>query len=198
MAERSYVMCHNNFVNSTVVQNNRYKSVICIPKHIEVEIKNDCVFITGKLGKLMHKLHKSIDVKLNNLTNLDIYSKNIYINNKALIGTTRSLINNMIIGVTSGFVKKLQLVGIGYKACINEDNIINLTIGLSHSINYNLPAGITAQCYNNTEISLTGIDKQLIGQIAANLRAMRPPEPFKGKGIRYINEKINIKDTKKR
>lgn len=167
--------------DSAIIKSCVYKRVICIPESVTVEIKDNCVFIKGSLGKLMHRLHQFIDVQLNNLKFLDIFSKNTNVNNKALIGTTQSLINGMIIGVTSGFIKKLQLVGIGYRACINTNNVINLIIGLSHSVDYVLPAGIKAQCINNTEIILQGINKQLIGQVAANLRAIRPPEPFKGK-----------------
>lgn len=189
---------YHNSINATIMQPHVYKRVICIPESITVEIKDNYIFVTGKLGKLSHKLHKSVYADLNSLKYLDIYSNQINANNKALIGTTQSLINGMIIGVTVGFIKKLQLVGIGYRAYINENNIINLTIGLSHSVDYVLPEGVKAQCLNNTEIVLTSINKQLIGQVAANLRAIRPPEPFKGKGIRYANEIIRNKDTKKR
>lgn len=189
---------YRNSMNVSVETPQVYKKVISIPESIEIEIKDHCVYIIGKLGNLMHRLHQSVNVTLIDLKYINIYSNNINMNNKALIGTTRSLINNMVIGVTSGFTKTLQLVGIGYKANIDTKNVINLTIGLSHSVDYALPKGINAECLNQTEIILTGINKQLIGQVAANLRAIRPPEPFKGKGIRYLNEIIDIKDTKKR
>lgn len=190
-------MCHD-FTDSSVKKNQVYKRMLYIPESVTIETNDCCVLVEGKKGKLTHNLHPFIDVKLNHLRYLNIYSKIANNKHKPLIGTTRALINGMIIGVTLGFVKKLQLVGIGYKANINENNIINLTIGLSHSVNYVLPLGIDAQCLNNTEIILSGINKQLIGQVAANLRAIRPPEPFKGKGIRYLNEVIYSKDAKKR
>lgn len=175
-----------------------YKKTISIPESVTIKIKNDCIFITGKLGTLMHEIHHSINIQLHEFKYLDICSNTITANSKALIGTIRSLINGMIIGVTLGFIKKLQLVGIGYRAYINDSNIITFTIGLSHSINYVLPKGISARCLNNTEIVLNGINKQLIGQVAANLRSIKPPEPFKGKGIRYLDEIVRNKDTKKR
>lgn len=188
-------------INSIDNKNSKiYKKKLLIPKSVEIQIDHDYLYISGKLGKLVYKLHPSVLIKLENFTSIDIYSKNIHINNKALIGTTSALINSMIIGVTLGFVKKLQLVGIGYRAYIDENNskIINLMIGFSHTVNYVLPEFVKAKCINQTEIILTSANKQLVGQVAANLRAIRPPEPFKGKGIRYFNEIIRIKDTKKR
>lgn len=190
-------MCHDS-IDAAVKYSQIYKKIIFIPKSVGLEIKDRCIFITGKLGRLMHVLHKYVDVQLNDLKYLDIYSNRANINNKALVGTTKALLNGMIIGVTLGFERRLQLVGIGYRAVMKENNVINLIIGFSHAVDYVLPAGIQAQCLNNTEIILTGINKQLIGQVAANLRAIKPPEPFKGKGIRYIDELIRNKDTKKR
>lgn len=176
-----------------------YKKIIIIPDNVIIEIKNNCVFIMGNLGKLTHTLHQSVDVQLNNLKYLNIYLKNYIVNGKSIIGTTKSLINGMIKGVTLGFIKKLQLVGIGYRASLEKsNNTLSLTVGLSHPVYYQIPHGITAQCFNQTEIILTGIDKQLIGQVAANLRSIRPPDPFKGKGIRYSNELIRNKETKKK
>lgn len=185
-------------MNVAVGQICYHKRIVLIPESVTIEIKNDSILIKGQLGTLIYKLHRFVNAQLNNLRYLSIYSNSASVSNKALIGTTQSLIKNMIIGVTLGFIKKLQLVGIGYRAQINEDNVINLIIGLSHSVNYVLPVGIKAQCLNSTEIILTGIDKQLVGQVAANLRGIKPPEPFKGKGIRYTDEHIRTKETKKR
>lgn len=173
------------------------KTVIFIPNEVTVNIKDHYVFIEGNLGILSHLLNKLIFVKLNSFNALEVFSKLHNFADKALIGTTKSIINGMIIGVTLGFIKKLQLVGIGYRASVLS-NKLNLVVGLSHSVEYNLPCGVQAQCLNQTEIILTGINKQLVGQVAADLRAIRPPEPFKGKGIRYEDEFVYIKDAKKR
>ncbi|URJ28511.1 50S ribosomal protein L6 [Blochmannia endosymbiont of Camponotus sp. C-046] len=186
-------------LNTKILSHYIYKIIISIPKTITIHtiIENHSVAITGSLGTLIHTLHKSINVQLCDTSKLIIYTNSFDVKNKALMGTTRALINGMITGVTTGFTRTLQLIGIGYRASI-LDNTINLIIGLSHSINYILPMEITATCPSQTEIILTGINKQLIGQVAADLRALRPPEPFKGKGIRYIDEIIYNKDTKKK
>lgn len=175
------------------------KEIIVPNSIIDVMIKNHYISITGVLGTLIHVLHTSVVVKLENMKSIVVFSKNKYVNvtNKAVIGTTAALIRNMLLGVTQGFSKRLQLVGIGYRASIT-DNIVDLIIGLSHSVRYKFPAEVKAICINQTEILLTSMNKQLIGQVAADLRFIRPPEPFKGKGIRYIDEVICNKGTKKR
>jgi large subunit ribosomal protein L6 len=111
-------------------------------------------------------------------------------------GTMRQLVNNMVVGVTKGFEKKLSLVGVGYKA--QPRYKLNLTVGYSHPVNFDMPAGITVATPTPTEILIKGADRQRVGQIAAEIRAVRPPEPYKGKGIRYADEKITIKETKKK
>ncbi|URJ27983.1 50S ribosomal protein L6 [Candidatus Blochmannia vicinus (nom. nud.)] len=176
-----------------------YKTIILVPNITTIKLQDHFIYVTGTRGTLTLKLHKSIDVQqLHDEKKLLVYTnENINIKNKALIGTTHALINGMITGVTTGFTKKLQLIGIGYRVAV-QNNIISLTIGFSHSINYTLPVEITATCPSQTEITITGINKQIVGQIAADLRSLRPPEPFKGKGIRYINEIVHNKDTKKR
>ena len=112
-------------------------------------------------------------------------------------GTMRQLVNNMVVGVTKGFEKKLSLVGVGYKAAA-QGNKLNLTVGYSHPVDFDMPAGITVATPTPTEIVIKGSDRQRVGQIAAEVRAVRPPEPYKGKGIRYVDEKITIKETKKK
>ncbi|EJS87964.1 50S ribosomal protein L6, partial [Pasteurella multocida subsp. multocida str. Anand1_cattle] len=114
----------------------------------------------------------------------------------AQAGTARALVNAMVIGVTEGFTKKLQLVGVGYRAQI-KGNAVALSLGFSHPVEHALPAGITAECPSQTEIVLKGADKQLIGQVAADIRAYRRPEPYKGKGVRYADEVVRIKEAKK-
>lgn len=190
-------MCRD--LSDIIVENSCIYRKVVVPSSVKIELENNCVVIIGNLGKLSHKLNKCISVQLNNLSCLSIYSKYHSVYVKALVGTTQSIINGMIAGVTLGFVKKLRLVGIGYRVSIEKNsNILNLIVGFSHPVYYKLPKGIQAQCFSQTEIVLTGIDKQLIGQIAADLRSIRPPEPFKGKGIRYADEIIRNKETKKR
>ncbi|WP_159714556.1 50S ribosomal protein L6 [Blochmannia endosymbiont of Camponotus nipponensis] len=187
-------MCLNT---KNIAESYIYKTMISIPSIITIKVKDYRISVRGALGTLTYKLHESIDVQFYDTSTLLICINNFDVKNKALIGTTRALINGMITGVTTGFTKKLQLIGIGYRVFIQE-NVINLIIGLSHSVNYILPMDITVTCPSQTEIVLKGMNKQLIGQVAADLRALRPPEPFKGKGIRYIDEIVHIKNTKKK
>ena len=112
-------------------------------------------------------------------------------------GTLRQLVNNMVVGVSKGFEKKLNLVGVGFKAAATG-NKLNLAIGFSHPVNFEMPAGVTVACPTPTEIVVKGADRQVVGQLAAEIRAVRPPEPYKGKGIRYSDEKVVIKETKKK
>ena len=116
---------------------------------------------------------------------------------KALHGLSRALVNNMVKGVTEGFEKKLTLIGVGYKAAA-QGSKLNLAVGFSHPVNFEMPAGITVATPTPTEIVIKGADRQVVGQLAAEIRAVRPPEPYKGKGIRYANEKVVIKETKKK
>ena len=115
---------------------------------------------------------------------------------RAAAGTYRSLINNMVIGVTEGYKKELELVGVGYRAK-TQGKMLNLTLGFSHPVNYQIPDGIEISTPSQTEVVINGIDKQKVGQVAAELRAFRPPEPYKGKGVRYKDEQITLKETKK-
>lgn len=184
-------------IKKNCVSSLTHKIVFVIPNSVNVTVQDRCVFVQGVLGKLMCVLHELIVIHIDNIQNVSIYAKKESSINKALIGTTKALIFGMIIGVTKGFSKKLQLIGIGYRASV-QNNIINLVVGLSHSINYRLPIAVKAMCVSQTEIILNSINKQLVGQVAADLRSLRPPEPFKGKGIRYIDEVIHNKDTKKR
>ncbi|HIN89191.1 MAG TPA: 50S ribosomal protein L6, partial [Porticoccaceae bacterium] len=115
----------------------------------------------------------------------------------ALAGTFRALINNMVVGVSQGFEKRLELQGVGYRAKAQGSNV-NLTVGYSHAIDYKLPEGIKVETPSQTEIVVSGADKQLVGQVAAEIRKFRPPEPYKGKGIRYVNERVYRKEAKKK
>ena len=115
----------------------------------------------------------------------------------AQAGTARALVHNMVVGADKGYERKLTLVGVGYRAQV-KGNVINLNLGYSHPVDYELPAGVTAQCPSQTEIVLKGADKAVLGQVAANLRALRAPEPYKGKGVRYADEIVHIKEAKKK
>jgi large subunit ribosomal protein L6 len=167
-----------------------------IPKGVEVSINDDAINVKGSKGTMEHKLHKSVDIK-NEDNVLTLIPREGAVSADAQAGTARSLLNSMIIGVTEGFEKKLELVGVGYRAKA-EGKSVNLTLGFSHPVNYALPEGITAETPSQTEIVIRGIDKQRVGQVAADIRAFRPPEPYKGKGVKYAGEHIVRKEAKKK
>ncbi|QJC32120.1 50S ribosomal protein L6 [Enterobacteriaceae endosymbiont of Donacia versicolorea] len=172
------------------------KKFIIIPNNVKIFIEKQNINIKGKNGSLKNTFNKKVKIFLKkNQLSFEPISK--CKNGWAQAGTTRSIINSMIIGVTKGFSKKLILFGVGYKISI-KNNKLNLALGFSHLIFYNLPKGIIGECLNPNEIILKGLDKQLLGQVAADIRSYRPPEPYKGKGIRYSDEKIKIKETKKK
>ncbi len=167
-----------------------------IPAGVEVSIKDNAVNVKGSKGTLEHTLHKSIDIKKDDNV-LTILLREGADNAAAQAGTARSLLSSMVVGVTTGFEKKLELVGVGYRAKA-EGKSVNLTLGFSHPVNYDLPEGITAETPSQTEIVIRGVDKQRVGQVAADIRAYRPPEPYKGKGVKYAGEHIVRKEAKKK
>ncbi len=172
------------------------KTPVVIPADVKVKLNGQIISIKGKNGELTRTIHKSVTVKQKDNT-LNFAPRNDFTDAWAQAGTTRALLNTMMIGVTEGFTKKLQLVGVGYRASV-KDNIINLALGFSHPIKHNLPIGVSAECPSHTEIVLKGADKQVVGQAAADLRAYRRPEPYKGKGIRYVDEVVRTKEAKKK
>jgi large subunit ribosomal protein L6 len=172
------------------------KMPVAIPKGVDVAIKEDQINVKGTGGALSLNLNPLVKVtnedgKLTFVANDESREAN------AMSGTMRQLVNNMVLGVTKGFEKKLSLVGVGYCAAA-QGNKLNLTVGYSHPVNIEMPAGITVATPLPTEIVVKGADRQRVGQLAAEIRAVRPPEPYKGKGIRYADEKITIKETKKK
>ena len=172
------------------------KMPIAIPKGVEVAIKDDQINVKGALGSLA--LMKNALVAINNdAGRLTFAPANDSRQANAMSGTMRQLVNNMVTGVTKGFEKKLNLVGVGYKAQAQGAKL-NLTVGYSHPVVLDMPAGIKVETPTPTEVVIKGFDRQRVGQIAAEVRAVRPPEPYKGKGIRYSDEKITIKETKKK
>ena len=172
------------------------KMPVAIPQGVDVAIKDDQINVKGALGALAltqnaHVVIKNDDGKLTFVPANDSREAN------AMSGTMRQLVNNMVVGVTKGFQKKLNLVGVGFKAQAQGDKL-NLTVGYSHPVVMDMPAGIKVETPTPTEVVIKGSDRQRVGQIAAEVRAVRPPEPYKGKGIRYSDEKITIKETKKK
>jgi large subunit ribosomal protein L6 len=167
-----------------------------LPSGVEASVANGVVSVKGKNGSLQVTLHENVDM-VNEDNSLKFSAKDNSQQSVALAGTLRSLVNNMVTGVSEGFEKKLELQGVGYRAKASGKTV-NLTVGYSHPIDYNLPEGITAETPSQTEIVIKGADKQQVGQVAAEIRAFRPPEPYKGKGIRYSNERVYRKEAKKK
>ncbi|MDR2925120.1 MAG: 50S ribosomal protein L6 [Azoarcus sp.] len=172
------------------------KSPVAIPGGVEIKIAGDSLSIKGPLGTLNHVVHPSVTVEREG-DNLVVKLREGAENADAFSGTTRALVNNMVTGVTKGFEKKLNLVGVGYRAQAQGDKL-NLSLGFSHPVVYQLPDGIKVETPTQTEIIIKGIDKQRVGQVAAEVRAYRAPEPYKGKGVRYSDERVVIKETKKK
>jgi large subunit ribosomal protein L6 len=172
------------------------KQPVSVPAGVDVSIKDSQISIKGAGGTLQLTLNTLVTV-VSDAGKLSFKPANDSREADAMSGTMRQLVNNMVIGVTKGFEKKLSLVGVGYKAQATGTKL-NLAVGYSHPVNFDMPAGITVATPTPTEILIKGADRQRVGQIAAEVRAVRPPEPYKGKGIRYADEKITIKETKKK
>jgi large subunit ribosomal protein L6 len=172
------------------------KLPVAIPAGVDVSIKEGQISVKGTGGTLQLTQNGLVKI-VNEAGKLSFVAANESREADAMTGTMRQLVNNMVVGVTKGFEKKLNLVGVGYKAQATGAKL-NLAVGYSHPVNFDMPAGITVATPTPTEILLKGADRQRVGQIAAEIRAVRPPEPYKGKGIRYTGEKVTIKETKKK
>ena len=172
------------------------KSPVAVPQGVDVQIKEDQISVKGAGGTLSLTANALVKVS-NGGGKLTFVPADESREANAMSGTMRQLVNNMVLGVTKGFEKKLTLVGVGYKAQA-QGNKLNLSVGFSHPVNIEMPAGIKIETPAPTEIVVKGADRQRVGQLAAEIRAVRPPEPYKGKGIRYADEKITIKETKKK
>ena len=168
-------------------------SPVPLPSGVEVELKDRQLSVEGSKGRLQMNVHEQVKVERKDST----LSFSAASGAAAMAGTTRALVNNMVIGVSKGFEKKLVLNGVGYR-CAVQDGSLTLRLGFSHPVEYELPEGVSAETPSQTEIMLRGIDKQLVGQVAAEIRAFRPPEPYKGKGVRYADEQVRRKETKKK
>jgi large subunit ribosomal protein L6 len=172
------------------------RNPVPVPANVEVTLSDSEVAVKGPLGTLRRNIESDIAVERNG-DNLLIKVSNDSKHANAMSGTMRALLANMVKGVTSGFEKKLMLVGVGYRAQAAGD-VLNLTLGFSHPVAHKMPAGIRVETPTQTEVIIKGIDKQQVGQVAAEVRAYRVPEPYKGKGVRYANEVIVMKETKKK
>jgi large subunit ribosomal protein L6 len=169
---------------------------IALPQGVDVAITAEQISVKGSLGTLVRPVNPQVTVK-NEGGTLKFAPANESVEADALSGTYRALVANMVNGVSKGFEKKLTLVGVGFRAAAAGSKL-NLQIGFSHPVAKEMPAGVTVACPTQTEIVIKGSDRQVVGQIAAEVRAIRPPEPYKGKGIRYADEKVVIKETKKK
>ena len=167
---------------------------VSLPKGVELNIDGRELHVKGSKGALSLALYDGIDVSQDDGTVTFTYASDA---SKAMAGTTRALVNNMVKGVSEGWEKKLILNGVGYRAKASGKSV-NLTIGLSHPVDYELPEGLSAETPTQTEIVIKGIDKQAVGEAAAKIRSFRPPEPYKGKGIRYADEYVRRKEAKKK
>jgi large subunit ribosomal protein L6 len=172
------------------------KNPVAIPAGVEVKFNATEVSVKGSLGTLTAALCDEVEIKLEN-DQLSFAAKNDSKFAGAMSGTLRSILNNMVQGVTKGFEKKLLLVGVGYRAQAQGD-ALNLSLGFSHPVVHQMPAGVSVQTPSQTEIIIKGADKQQVGQVAAEIRAYRSPEPYKGKGVRYADEVVVLKETKKK
>ena len=172
------------------------KMPIAVPKGVDVTTSADSISVKGSLGTLVRPVNALVTVK-NEDGKLMFTPANDSPEADAMSGTMRALVANMVGGVTKGFEKKLTLVGVGYRATAAGTKL-NLQIGFSHPVSKEMPAGVKVVCPTQTEIVISGVDRQAVGQVAAEVRALRPPEPYKGKGIRYSDEKVTIKETKKK
>ncbi|KXF80893.1 50S ribosomal protein L6 [Enterovibrio coralii] len=172
------------------------KAPVVIPAGVEVKLNGQEITVKGSKGELTRVINNAVVVSQEDNA-VTFAPREGIVKANAQAGTARALVNNMVVGVTEGFTKKLILKGVGYRAAM-KGNAVALTLGFSHPVEHDLPAGIKAECPSQTEIVLTGTDKQLVGQVAADIRAYRQPEPYKGKGIRYSDEVVRSKEAKKK
>jgi large subunit ribosomal protein L6 len=173
------------------------KYPVSLPKGVEATLAAESISIKGPLGTLTQALRGDVKVaKEGDQLTFKVVDEDSA-EADAMSGTLRALVSNMVLGVTKGFEKRLALVGVGYRAQAQGDKL-NLTLGFSHPVAHKMPKGIKCETPTQTEIVIKGLDKQLVGQVAAEVRAYRPPEPYKGKGVRYADEQIVLKETKKK
>ncbi len=171
-------------------------SPVEVPAGVDVTLKGQDISVKGSNGTLALEIHGKVEVKQEG-NSLQFAARDGAKQSRALAGTTRALVNNMVTGVSKGFEKKLVLNGVGYRAKV-AGNTVDLTLGFSHPVVYTLPEGVKVETPSQTEVVLKSADKQLLGQVASEIRAFRPPEPYKGKGVRYADEHVRRKEAKKK
>ncbi len=169
---------------------------VSIPSGVEVSLSGQELSIKGSKGNLSLTIHELVEIKQEE-SELKVFAVNTTNKSHALSGTFRALVNNMVTGVSQGFEKQLELIGVGYRAQA-QGRKLNLSLGFSHPVEYQVPEGIDVETPSQTQVVVKGIDKQLVGQVSAEIRAFRPPEPYKGKGVRYANEYVKRKEAKKK
>lgn len=174
----------------------RYLKPISIPQGVEITVKGQVISAKGKNGSADHVVHDSVEIHHEG-DELRFSPREEGKAVAAMLGTTRSLVTGLFTGVTTGFEKKLELIGVGYRAQA-QGKKVNLTLGFSHPIDYEVPEGVTVETPSATEVVVKGMSKQQVGQVAAEIRAFRPPEPYKGKGVRYSDERVIRKEAKKK
>ncbi len=172
------------------------KNPVPLPSGVEVKLDGQHINVKGSRGVMDFNVHPDVQV-VQDGGEIKVAARNGAKAARALAGTTRALVSNMVIGVSEGFVKRLTIQGVGYRAQAQGQKL-NLQLGFSHPVDYEVPKGVEAQTPSQTEIVLTGVDKQLVGQVAAEIRSFRPPEPYKGKGVRYSDERVRRKEAKKK
>ena len=172
------------------------KMPITVPQGVDISVTAEQISVKGAQGTLTRKLNALVAIK-NDAGKVSFTAANDSTEADAMSGTMRALVANMVSGVTKGFERKLNLVGVGFRAQATGTKL-NLQVGFSHPVVKDMPAGIKVECPTQTEIIIKGADRQAVGQIAAEVRAIRPPEPYKGKGIRYSDERVTLKETKKK
>ena len=172
------------------------KAPINVPAGVEINVSGQDVKVKGKVGELSYNVNPAVEVVVEDNV-VSTKPRDGFSDAWAQAGTARANINNMVTGVNAGFEKKLILNGVGYRAAV-KGNVVNLNLGFSHPVDYEVPAGVTVEAPSQTELVVKGADKQLVGQVAANIRKWRQPEPYKGKGIRYSDETIRRKEAKKK
>ena len=174
----------------------RYEKPISIPDGVEVTVKGQVIAAKGKNGSAEHEVHETVEIHQED-GELRFSAREGGKAAAAMIGTTRSLVSGVFTGVTTGFERKLELVGVGYRAQA-QGKKVNLNLGFSHPVDYEVPEGVTVETPSPTEVVVKGMSKQQVGQVAAEIRGFRPPEPYKGKGVRYSDERVIRKEAKKK
>jgi len=172
------------------------KAPVTVPSGVTVTLNGQTVTVKGKMGELTLTVNPAVEVVVDGNV-LRTNPRDGFEGANAQAGTARALLNNLVVGVADGYTRKLELVGVGYRAKA-EGKVLNLSLGFSHPVAFQVPAGITIETPTQTEVLIKGSDKQLVGQVAANIRAYRAPEPYKGKGVRYANENVRRKEAKKK